>query len=244
MMRMPIKGDRLRCLLIVFLLLISNELKAEWKTLAPGFDYHLLENSRAHFFRIDPKKFRIDLLFAADYETAALTAKRYRERSGASLVINGGFFDEALRPLGLLQRGGSTSNPVRNVPWGIFLLGGNDGRTPSMIPRNDWRPDNVRMAIQAGPRLIVKGKILTFKENVPTRRSAVGITPEGSVVIAVSEGLFTLSEWAEALQKVCVDALNLDGGGSSHISVNLPNFPLEVIGATGVPNALAVFPSY
>jgi uncharacterized protein YigE (DUF2233 family) len=228
--------------LILILLSSCCSLQADWKVLQPGLEYRRLEE-RAHFFRIDPEKFRIDLLLASDYQMAALTAERFRQRSGALLVVNGGFFDEAFRSLGLLQRKGETVNPIRNATWGVFLLKGDRGREPAVIHRNEWKPEGVVTAIQVGPRLIVDGKIPPFKESAPHRRSAIGITKDGWVEIAVSEGALTLQEWARELQTDCVQALNLDGGGSTQLSVSLPpDFSVQVGGMTGVPNALAVFP--
>lgn len=229
-----------RCFFLGLLMIcVSLPAWADWRSLRPGLDY---EKEEAHLFRIDPKKFRIDILLASDSQAAALTADRYRERSGAVFVINGGFFDETFRSLGLLQRHGETINPLRKTNWGIFLLGGKEGREPKIILPKQWRPDGVSMAIQVGPRLVVDGKIPSFKESTPSRRSAIGISPEGAVVIALSESPLMLREWATLLQKYCVQALNLDGGGSSQLSAKLPNFSLKVEGATGVTNAIAVFP--
>lgn len=227
-------------LFCIFLFLPLNA-GAEWRSLGEGLDYRPIEG-QVHLFRIDSKKIRLDLLLASDYgAAAALPAKRFRERSGAILAINGGFFDEAFRSLGLLVRRGQVINPVRMVSWGIFTLGGPEGREPGIVSRKDWRPDGVSLAIQVGPRLVIDGKIPSFKESEPSRRSAVGISPDGWVIIALSEAPLLLKEWAAVLQQECVQALNLDGGGSSQISVRIPGLSLDVEGLTNVPNALALF---
>lgn len=224
-------------LFFLFLLFVSPSLLAEWRVVDPGLDYQRVGES-VHLFRIDPGKFRLDLLLASDYGAAALTSGRFRERSGASLVINGGFFDEVFRPLGLRERRGERIHPVRNASWGIFLLG---GKGPAIIHQRDWNPEGVSMAIQVGPRLLVDGKVPSFKETGPSRRSALGITAEGLVVVAASDQPLLLREWALLLQKESVQALNLDGGGSSQISAKIGGFSLEVEGATGIPDAIAVF---
>ncbi len=221
--------------------IIPQTVEAGWRSIEAGFDYRSVEKVGGHFFRIDPKRYRIDLLLASDYTTSALTAERYQERSNALLVINGGFFDEMFRSLGLLQRQGRIINPLRDVSWGIFLLGGKDGTEPAIIHKKEWNPENVLMAIQAGPRLVIDGKIPSFKDISPSRRSAVGITADGRVVIALAESLILLKEWAEILREDCVTALNLDGGGSSQLSVKMPGLSLKVVGLTNVPNAVAVF---
>ncbi len=240
-MERRLRFNRFSFLLLV-LFLSARPLQAEWKALQEGFDYQRVGEASGHFFRIDPKKYRIDLLLAADSGASALTAERYRERSGALLAINGGYFDEAFRSLGLLVRQSRLLNPLRNTSWGIFFLGGKSGTEPAILHRRDWKPEGVRTAIQVGPRLVIDGSVASLKDSTAHRRSAIGITSEGMVLIALSDESVTLRKWAELLQKECRQALNLDGGGSSQISVNLPNFSLNLEGLTGVPNAIAVFP--
>ncbi len=220
----------------IFLSVFSPKLlHAEWRAVEPGFQYR--QDSASHFFRIDPRRLRIGLLLASDYGAAAMTADRYRTRSGALLSINGGFFDESFRSLGLLVRKGRIVNPIRNVSWGIFSL---SEKGPSIIHPKEWTP-GASTAIQVGPRLVVDGKIPSFKEAAPSRRSGICITPDGQVEIGLAEGLISLRQWAEMMKKDCVQALNLDGGGSTQISVKAKNLNLELSGLTGVPNAIAIW---
>ncbi len=228
--------------LLTFLLSLSTSLHAAWKTIGPGMEYRRTADPMIHSFRIDPKKQGLDLLVASGFGNPAMSAEDYRDKSGAALVINGGFFDERFHSLGLLHRKGKTINPLRNASWGIFLLNGKDGA--KIIPQQDWEredPSSVVLALEVGPRLVVDGRIQSFKEGVPSRRSAVGITRSGWIEIALSESPISLKDWATFLQKDCLQALNLDGGGSSQISVSLPRLSLKVEGLTNVPNALAVF---
>ena len=243
-----------KTLFLLVLCLLPSFAFADWKMVEPGIDYRREGEPTVHFFRIDPARYRLDLLLASDYKVAALTMENYRTKSGALFVINGGFFDESFRSLGLLHRNGQTINPVREVSWGIFLI---DAKGPRIIQRKDWLPsravasavlreaawksDGVKTAIQVGPRLVVDGKVQTFKEAEPSRRSAIGITPEGLIEIVLSENLLTLKEWAETLQKDCPNALNLDGGGSSQLSAAFSGLSLKIDGMTTVPNAVAVF---
>ncbi|MBI2982352.1 MAG: phosphodiester glycosidase family protein [Deltaproteobacteria bacterium] len=209
-----------------------------WRTLQKGLDYRQ-EGARVHLFKIDPKEYRFDLLTAADSGMQMSASKTYREKSGALLVINGGFFDENIRPLGLLVKKGKMRNPLRNSEWGIFQI---IDRTPSIIHRREWNPEKVEMAIQVGPRLVIDNKIPSFKpEEQPHRRSAIGITKGKKILIAIADEPIEMKRWAELVQRQAPDTMNLDGGGSSQISVRLKDFSLELIGTTGVPNAVAVF---
>jgi uncharacterized protein YigE (DUF2233 family) len=229
---------------LLLFLLFPFHLGAEWRALETGLDYEsrVLDSSRpefsAHVFRIDPKKFRVGLLVASDFGEKALTAGDFRGRGRAVLAINGGFFEADFRPLGLLFHDGKTLNPIRNSAWGVFTAG-DDGA--KVIHRKDWDPKGVAAALQVGPRLVVDGVVQKFRENGPDRRSAIGVTPEGKIVIAVVDKPILLSEWAAILAKNCPNALNLDGGSSTQLSATVKEWTLSVEGLTAVPNALAVF---
>lgn len=213
----------------------------EWKPLEAGLEYRASDHGHVHFFRMDPRRFRLQILTAADYHASVLTADAYREKSRSLLVINGGFFDEFFKSLGLLLRDGKILNPLRKTSWGVFSLGGRTGMEPSILATRDWKPEGVPFAIQVGPRLVVDGKIPDFKEAGASRRSAIGITGDGLVEMALSDVPMTLHDWAVEMQKDCVQAMNLDGGGSSQFSVAHPALSLNVVGMTGIPNAVAVF---
>ena len=90
--------------------------------------------------------------------------------------------------------------------------------------------------VGAGPRLVMNGNIFVTvdEEQFPNDirigaapRSAVGVTKDGDYLIAVVDGRqrssrgCTLTEWASILINFgAVDAINLDGGGSSTLVIN------------------------
>lgn len=87
----------------------------------------------------------------------------------------------------------------------------------------------------AGPRLLENGRVnvTVAQEEFPddirygrAPRSAVGVMKNGNFLLAVVDGRqesshgLTLTEWAKLLQEMgAVDAINLDGGGSSELVV-------------------------
>ncbi len=226
---------------LVFFLLASTPLFAEWKSLQTGFDYQQSEAPRVHFFRFDPKKYHPQLILASDYGQKVMTVADYRQKSKALLVINGGFFDQDFRSLGLMIREGRILQALRETSWGIFLFHPKQGS--EILSRAEWNPQKVSqvsMALQVGPRLVIAGKVPSFKDSSASRRSAIGITSDGRIEIALSETALTLNSWAEILKKDCPQALNLDGGGSSQISAQIGDFTLEVAGATAVPNGVSI----
>jgi len=224
---------------VLFILLLSlPQTLLAWQTLEKGFE-RKAPASGIHLFRVDPTLYRIDLLTSAGFDAAALPTASFREKSRAMLVINGGFFDENFRPIGLVVRNGASLNPLTRANLGIFQV--RPGGVASIIHERDWSGEGVETALQVGPRLVIAGATPKFKKEMePHRRSAVGITKEGKILIALSNSPISIQEWAELLRKEAPYALNLDGGGSSQISVKFKNFSLEVPGATGIPTALAV----
>lgn len=96
--------------------------------------------------------------------------------------------------------------------------------------------DKTVFAIGAGPRLVKNGSVFVTgkEEEFPSDitvgrapRTAVGVTKDGHIILFVVDGRrtscigMTLQELAQFMQELgAVDAMNLDGGGSSEMVVN------------------------
>lgn len=120
--------------------------------------------------------------------------------------------------------------------------------------------NSVPNILGAGPRLVENGQIFVtadaeqFPDDIRVGRaprSAVGVTKWGDYILAVVDGRqshsqgCTLQEWAEILLNKfgAVDAINLDGGGSSELVVKekIVNSPSDG-SERSVGNALAILP--
>jgi len=103
---------------------------------------------------------------------------------------------------------------------------------PAVLTERTGAPwDRAVQIVGAGPRLVANGsvQVTAGEEQFPgdirygrAPRSAVGVTKNGNILLAVVDGRqshshgLTLTEFAQLLVKFGVrDALNLDGGGSS-----------------------------
>ncbi len=226
----------------------------EWKRIADGVDYATFSFSPSpedpstaiHAFRVDPRKLKLDVVTAKD-EQSGSTAAELARRSGASLVINGGFFTPDHRSIGLIVKDGRELSPLHRTSWwSVFSI---SGETPAIHSLKDFPgPSSVRMALQVGPRLAVEGRIPKLKENVAAR-SAVGITRGGEVVIAITQGPgISMTELARRMSMSgsegglsCPDAMALDGGSSSQIHAKFGKFELSLANIARVTNGLAVF---
>jgi exopolysaccharide biosynthesis protein len=134
-----------------------------------------------------------------------------------------------------------------------------NGRPAEPLRPEEARVWDMRDALAAGPRLVVRGEVrVTLEEEgffgsylrEPHPRTAVGRTADGALILMVVDGRqsrsrgATLDELAGMmLEAGAVDALNLDGGGSSSLAVNgnLVNRPTGGTTERQVMSALITF---
>lgn len=239
---------------VISLLLVPHLAPAgDWATLQAGFAHRTIEaagspgsgkNSVIQLFRIDPKKYHLRPIVAATGST--LSAGDARRQSGALLTINANFFDEANNILGLVIKNGKTLSPIRKVSWwAVFFQKGSD---VGIVHSSSYATESqISNAIEAGPRLVVDGVLPRLKTSF-SRKSAIGINRRGDVLVAVSSSPIEAARFAEILSLPerkggggCLQALNLDGGGSTQLSAESSDFKLNVAGFSGVPVLLGVF---
>ena len=224
-----------------------------WTSLAPGLWYHVWRVQRAsddppiaaHVFRADPRVVHVTVLDARSTARNMATVDTLRTESHAYVVVNGGFFDEKARPLGLVVGDSKETSPLRKVDQGVFLIAAGQ---PTIQHSRDPLPPGIETALQSGPRLVVDGRALQLKPQV-SRRTSVCLPGDGTVMIVTVPTPISLSDLAQNLARSTADgglgcwaALNLDGGPSTQLSVATPALTLEVEGGWGVPNGLAILP--
>jgi|LSQX01.3.fsa_nt_gb uncharacterized protein YigE (DUF2233 family) len=225
---------------------------AGWRAVGEGLAYRVVHitasdaggRATLHVLRVDPRRYRIRLVTAGEGATA--TAQEMAERHGAVAAINGGFFDERFRPLGLRVTRGRELRPLRQADWGVFLI--RAGKA-AIVHTRDYRPHGVEEALQCGPRLVVNGRVTRLKRQ-SARRACLGIDRQGRVLMVVTEGAdLDATRLARVLRApeaegglACRDALNLDGGPSAQLHVAARGLHLRLPGTWGVPDGLAVFP--
>ena len=148
----------------------------------------------------------------------------------------------------------------------IVLSGIGSGKT--FLTNNIWIGATVRLnfnlkpswrdetkAIGGGPRIMRDGRVSVenegFESNIVSKRhprTAIGIDSQGNLIVLVVDGRMsfysvgmTLAELAEEIKyHGAVDAMNLDGGGSSTLYFNgaVRNYPNEGKGERAINNAL------
>jgi uncharacterized protein YigE (DUF2233 family) len=215
-----------------------------WEAVAPGLEYRRQSVAGGQvelaLLRADLRRVELEVADVRRPGRAAASARELGREGQALAAVNGGFFDEQGKPLGLLLHAGRQTNPLRRVDWGVFSVIQSQAR---IAHARDGVPRGASEALQCGPRLVIRGRIPAFKPGL-ARRSGIGITAEGRVIIAVSsQGQLTLRDFARALKAFgCRDALNLDGGGSTQLYLHTSRVTCDVPGAWPVPSALVVLP--
>lgn len=234
----------LSCLILSF----TSYSAGKWQDLTDGIEYQDLEGgiltpwSHIYAFRIDLNKNKLALVTAQNLAVKNASTDQFAQHSKALISVNGGFFDQQFKPLGLRITNKKIKNPLKSISWwGVFYVKDNK---PYIANVKHFYPDEqIDFAIQSGPRLLIRGKIPPLKQGVADR-SALGITKDGKVIILVStNAAMTTEELARLLKSPplsCTDAINLDGGSSSQLYANINSFHLNVHGFSNVSDAIVV----
>jgi len=229
----------------------SSSMAFDWKEIVPGFSYAdagsegqgLTDSFHLQLFLIDLTSFRVSASDARLYGNGMKKAivREMARRSGAALVVNGSFFDEFDRPLGLVISDAKTLNPFRRADWGVLYV--SEGKAGLMHTRewSEHKPEKVDFAIQVGPRIVVGGKPTALKNQV-ARRALIGVMKGGKkLLVAITDkGWAESNELARFIASIgCSDAVLMDGGPSAQLYAEVGNFKLDAPGGWAVPIGVA-----
>jgi len=209
------------------------------------------------------KKFRIDLA----YQTSELLkTSQIAERKGAYAAINGGFFDmDSGGSVTYFEKNDSLISRSRSseLKWavpdslvnGAILLNKNHGLEIEAANSEQYYEFSNKEAfvLISGPLLISDSKSQKLPDMSFTSkrhpRSCVGITKKSIIFIVVdgrseqAAGMSLIELQEYMLELGCIDAINLDGGGSSSLwtlDKGLINKPCDKTGERPVANALLI----
>jgi uncharacterized protein YigE (DUF2233 family) len=204
---------------------LSAKAEPAWRKVAPGIELRSFARTGNYgaakilAVRVDPVKAIIRVVKIKKGDPPGARAEAVCPARGAA--INGSFFAEEpfMQPMGLLVCDGKKLQKRFPVgEWGTFLV---TAKGAAIIKSADKLPAGVKQAVEGKPRLVVDGKISRFKSQPAARRSAVGLDAKGRVMLAATDGFWTLEQWAAVMKADlnCVKALNLDGGPSTQLCV-------------------------
>ena len=234
----------------LFTIFFINSCFAQWKNVAPGIAYqdlapfYLKKWSHIHTFKIDLNLQKLKLVRHNDLEQKFPSIEQYAESNQAPLAINGGFFDNNQKPLGLRVSDYKISNTFKSISWwGVFSIKNLSAAITSA--RLFQSNKEIEFAIQAGPRLVINRHIPSLRPGYAERTALCVISPHEIAIIITQYFPISLSQLAKLLidQSLnCQDALNLDGGSSTQLFAKFSNFFIHMPGLASVSDAIVVLP--
>ena len=222
---------KLRTLVLLFA--VTSVAQAEWKVLSAesnsgraGIDHrHVVVEDAVNGQRVDvdiatfsAKACALRVIDNPDGQSLAAIMKQQQCACG----VNGGYFDEGFKPIGLRVAGGRIFSPLRRAPLITGILLQSD-RGIDVIRASEFRRrKEIIAAIQSGPFLVEGNKrIRGLNDSQLARRTFAGIATNDHVLLGVSSDV-SLSQLANILATTSVAAdykirraMNLDGGSSS-----------------------------
>ena len=225
----------------------------EWVTVGEG-----LERRTAHMealaaeaptsvelVRIDPAYF----VFRVHYEpTRDATISQWQARTGAAVIVNGGFFDPATRrTIALVVSDGERSGSSYVGQGGMLSVVGDDVDIRALVQYPYQAGEPLDQAVQGFPMLIYPGgRPVPFAASSDVaRRTAIGKDDEGRIVIAVVDqpvvDLYSWRDWLSMTLGLDV-ALNLDGGSSTGLAMLAWGSTLLIETDGPIPAVITVYP--
>lgn len=179
----------------------------------------------------------LDVVLAGNTPGKVEDLSSIAKRSGATVAINGTFFDAYTSgsykaPYGYIVSHGNIKMPSPGDKRTMFTYDKN--QLANLIAGPDFNKTfeqgSIVGGLQAGPRLLVNGKVSLdvkkegFKDpKILTgggARSALGITQDHRLILLTSSGA-TIPQLAEIMKQAgAYQAMNLDGGASSGLYYN------------------------
>ena len=215
-----------------------------WDVLAIGLEQATIREGAVIFqaMRIDPQYYD----FRAHYRPGeALTIEEWSgELPDAEVIINASFFTPEHTILGLLISDFATYGVPYTDRGGTFYVAGDAVGIRSNIT-DPYRGENFSQAIQAFPMLVVNGQPAynNSQDTAISRRTIIAQDTDGHILLMVTSGfgmsLYQLSQYLAESDLNIVNALNLDGGGSTMMSI--ASSDTTIVSLDPVPAVLAVY---
>lgn len=223
-----------------------------WEMLASGLERRVYRPHGDNFLtqililRVDPTQYS----FRVHYRPGQpLDVRNWRDSlPGATIFVNANFFDENDQALGLLVADGITYGAAYNGYGGMFQVQNGQPRVRSNI-LEPYIGEALEQAVQGFPVLVANGVQSydnTRGDNF-ARRTIVAQDSRGRILLMVTPlvgmTLVELSEYLPTTDLELVNAINLDGGGSTMLYLNVSGSPEYALSSFDpVPSVLAVYP--
>lgn len=189
----------------------------DWTVVDQGIDFKqvVVADELFDIVRIDSDQAQLSI--AVD-EVEPKTVSDWQTTLGATVVINGSYFDEQYNLVTRTVVDGVTYGPLLSGTTGSFTRRGQQWVIAPGGDMTEW-------GIQSYPLLLLDGVVQQVSTSLDTaQRSVIATDSNGNIYFIICEyGVLTLSELATTLNQLTdptlVGALNLDGGTSTGLTI-------------------------
>jgi len=226
---------------------------SDWDELKPGFETTTAPiavnnlTATVTLIRIDPARFGLRMTYAPGNPASI---SDWLKRTGALMVVNGGFFQRNNQTNGLLVVDGQRYGLTFDRHGGMLSVAGDkvEVRSLAQFPYKPSEP--LDQAAQGRPMLIYPGGFPVSIDDLEpdfSRRTAVAQDKQGRIVFIVVDygivSLFRLRDWmtAEHPELELFVAFNLDGGTSTALAMQVGERSLLIDTAARLPSVISVY---
>ena len=224
---------------------------ARWKELAPGLEFGMLHgepycrrgSAAIAVLRMDPERVKLRVHhYTQNRDKRLLDVVEWQRHTRAVAVFNAGQFYPDFRYMGLLASGGRWLSKRPHPGYQALLVADplrDEERSSARVldlsgESND--PDSVpwREVAQSFMLFDSTGTLRVRRSERIANRTAVGEDRIGRLLIMVSEGSYTLADFAHVLQKSrlhLTHAMSMDGGREAELVVTHGSFRYASFGA-------------
>jgi len=223
---------------------------SEWEMLAPGLERRAYTPPDNGFgtliaLRIDPNLYA---LRAHNRPGAPLTLDQWRGTlPDAVAFVNANFFDPQDNALGLVIADGIAYGQSYTDRGGMLQVQNGVPRVRSLL-NEPYFGEALEQAVQAFPMLVSNGEA-AFNNTVgdrASRRTVAAQDAQGRIILLATPllglSLTDLASYLPTTDMGIANALNLDGGGSTMMSISAGATPYSLASLDPVPVVLAIYP--
>lgn len=221
-----------------------------WYTISPGialrYEHWTSPGDNADtvtIVRMNPK----DIHLSVDYHpNQPLGIRDWMQQTHAKVLINGGYFDQNNHAEALVISNGQVSGNTYEGFGGMLSASNNGTIQLESLHEQPYSPsEQLEQATQSSPMLMVQGKRTQFSANAASqRRTVVAMDKQGNLLFIISPNdAFSLDELADLLVSSDLSietALNLDGGASTGLAINIGKQQQVIDSIATLPIVIAV----
>jgi hypothetical protein len=241
--RFPVgRASAIAALAVGAFLVTQHAADTRWRTLRPGLEFTTLRgepwcrsgSAALGVLRVDAARAPLRVRHCSlEPEGRPLDILEWQRRSGAIAVFNAGQYYPDLRYMGLLASGGNVVSRRAHPKFQAALVAGpRVAGSPARIldlALEPLDPDTLAWAEVAQSYMLFdrQGRVRVRRSDQVANRTAVGEDGQGRIVVVVSEGGYTLWEFAKLMQSLPLglrQAMAMDGGREAELVVSAGGF--------------------